>query len=75
MEFLLHHKVIVPGKELAYDQRLTPLLLIEIDLVGATKTKDAKGRPIVSLTYLWQDVVLQVIMERVLNGQMPNKVF
>ena len=75
MEFLLHHKVIVSGKELAYDLRLAPLLLIEIDLVGTCQTKDAKSRPIASLAYLWQDVVLQVIMERVLNGQVPNKVF
>lgn len=74
MEFLLHLGVVMPGKELAYDLRLTPLLLIEVDLVGACQTKDTKGRPVASLAYLWQDVVLQVIMERVLNGQMPDKI-
>jgi hypothetical protein len=64
-------RVPIASKELTHNLHLTMPLLVTIHLIAAMHTKDTKSSRNATLPDLWQDIMLQVLMEWVVRGQMP----
>src|SRR5580658_7890960 len=61
-------------EELAYYQRVTVALFVEIDF-AVFHAEDAKVRPAVAEAHFWQDVMHQIGVQRVARGKMSNVLF
>jgi hypothetical protein len=58
--------------ELSYYPHITLLLFVLVHSFAPIHAKDAKGRMVINQPYLWQNIILQVVLQWVMAGQMAN---